>query len=82
MVLPQNRWFIEWKIPFKWMMQEYPYFRKPPYSYICHPIVRYFGDRQSIGRWGDSAPRIKDGEDDQIQSVIIQDVLEYLKTNA
>ena len=31
----QNGWFIE-KIPLKWMIWGYPYFRKPPYIYMCN----------------------------------------------
>ena len=31
---PNNEWFLLGKIPFKWMIWGYPYFRTPPYIYI------------------------------------------------
>ena len=30
--VPPDGWFISWKIPFKWMIWGYPYFRKPPFG--------------------------------------------------
>ena len=34
---------LQWKIPFKWMIWGYPYFRKPPYAYmlLVYPITRF-----------------------------------------
>ena len=36
---PQNGWFMSWKIPLKWMVEGYPYFRKPRFSHIHDPNV-------------------------------------------
>ena len=34
MKIPQNRWFMSWKVLLKWMIWGYLYFRKPPYLYM------------------------------------------------
>ena len=44
----KNGWFISWKIPFKWMVWGYPYFRKPYiHEYIIYIVIWY-----NLQKWG------------------------------